>query len=302
MGRRSELAFRWWPTWGLVAVLAVAGRLPWRVRLGLGRALGRVLQRVMTRRRHIAEANLAYCFSGISEARRRQLLRGQFRELGIAVLETAAAWTLPGDRLDPLLRIRGLENVATALQRGRGALLVTAHLTSMEMSMQLVARCQVAYAIYRRNKNPILDRIIHAGRSRHGARLFDREDMRTLLRALRENQVVWFSPDQDHGLTQGAFVEFFHRPAATVTTVARIAARTGAAVLPLVYRRLPGSGGYDVEVLPALEDFPGDDLVTATRRLNRIMEHQIILAPDQYLWVHRRFKTRPPGTDSIYFE
>lgn len=298
--RADVLALRWWPTWGLVAALAVAGRLPWRVRLWVGRALGRVMRLSMLRRRRIAEANLAYCFDGMSQCWRDRVLRGHFRELGIAVLETAAAWSLPGDRLDPMLRVRGFENLDRALEGGRGVLMVTAHLTSMEMAMQLLSRRRGGYAIYRRNKNPVLDRIIHSGRSRHGARLFDREDMRTLLSALRDNQVVWFSPDQDHGLTQGAFVDFFGKPAATVTTTARIAARTGAAVVPLVYRRLPGCGGYDVQLLPALEGFPGDDLVTATRRLNQFMEQQVILAPDQYLWVHRRFKTRPAGCEPLY--
>jgi KDO2-lipid IV(A) lauroyltransferase len=278
----------------------VVGRLPCRVRLVLGCALGDALRRVLRRRRRIAEANLALCFGHWSASRRRALLQEHFRELGIGLMDAAAAWTLPGAALDRIVRHRGLEHVARALEGGKGAIFVAAHLTSLEMSMQLASRFQPTYSIYRRNKNPVLDLVIRRGRGRQNAVMFEREDMRTLLTALREQKVVWFSPDQDHGIAQGAFVPFFGQRAATVTTTARIAARTGAAVLPLLYRRLPGCDGYEFEVLPALEHFPGDDLVDATRRLNRIIEQQVHLAPAQYLWVHRRFKTRPAGMAAIY--
>jgi len=291
---------RWWPTWALVGALAVVGRLPcaWRLRLGL--LLGGAMRRLLRRRRRIAQRNLALCFPHWSPRRREALLREHFRELGIGLVDTAAAWGLPGPALDAMVHFRGLEHVAAALSAGRGAIFMAAHLTSLEMSMQLVSRYQPAHSIYRRNKNPVLDGVIYRGRSRQGAVMFDREDMRTLLQALRSNKVVWFSPDQDHGIAQGAFVRFFGQPAATVTTTARIAARTGAAVLPLLYRRLPDCRGYEFEVLPALTDFPGDDLVAATRRLNAIIERQVYLAPAQYLWVHRRFKTRPPGAPAVY--
>jgi KDO2-lipid IV(A) lauroyltransferase len=291
---------RWWPTWSLVGVLAVLGRLPCPLRLALGSALGSALRIVLRRRRRIARANIALCFPNRDAAWRRRLLREHFAELGIAVLDTAAAWTLSGERLDRMARVRGLQHVQAALSAGRGAILVAAHLTSIEMSMQLASRQQPTYSIYRRNKNPVLERVILAGRGRQRAVMFEREDMRTLLHALRSNCVVWFSPDQDHGLAQGAFVEFFGQPAATVTTTARVAARTGAPVLPLLYRRLPGCAGYEIEVLPAFEDFPGDDAVAATRRLNEFIERQVWLAPAQYLWVHRRFKTRPPGRAPVY--
>jgi len=294
------LAPRWWPTWALVGLLAAAGRLPWRIRLALGCTLGRALRRLMGRRRHIAHANLAYCFPARGSRWREALVARHFDELGIAVLEAAAAWSGRGEALDARSRLRGLEHVQAALARGRGAMLVAAHLTCIETSMQMLVRRVPGNAIYRRNKNPVLERVILAGRRRHGGRMFDREDMRTLLGALRANEVVWFSPDQDHGLAQGAFVEFFGRPAATVTTTARVAARTGAAVLPVLYRRLPGCRGYEIELLPALDGFPGPDPIAATRRLNRIFEQQVLLAPEQYLWVHRRFKTRPPGAAPVY--
>ncbi len=294
------LAPRWWPTWLVVFALAVLGRVPRVLRLALGAALGRALERLMGRRRRIAAANLALCFPRHGERRRQRLLRAHFQELDMAVLETAAAWSMSGQGLDRITRVRGAEHVDRALEVGRGAMLVCAHLTCLEMCMQIASRHVHAHAIYRRNKNPVLDRVTLSGRARQGARMFLREDMRTLLAALRDNELVWFSPDQDHGIAQGDFVEFFGQPAATVTTPARIAARTGAAVIPLLYRRLPGRAGYELRFLPPLADFPGRDLVAATRRLNRLMEQQVYLAPAQYLWVHRRFKTRPAGMAPVY--
>lgn len=293
---------RWWPTWALVAALAIVGRLPYAARVALGRGLGRCLYYLMARRRRIASANLAHCLSSLGERQRRQLLKEHFRELGVALFDTAAAWSISARALDRLTRIRGLEHVEAALSRGHGLILLCGHFACLNMAMQLTSRHLPARAIYRPSKNPVLDYVIVRGRGRQGARMFPREDMRTLLRALRDNDMVWFSPDQDHGLSQGEFVPFFGQPAATVTTTARIAARTGAAVLPLVYRRLPGATGYDIEVLPALEDFPGEDIAVATRRLNRVLEQQTYLAPAQYLWVHRRFKTRPLGETSIYLQ
>ncbi len=291
---------RWWPTWAVVAILALLGRLPYAARLALGRGLGGALCTLMRRRRRIAESNIALCFPALACRQRRRLLHAHFQELGIAVFETAAAWTLPLRALERLACIGGLEHIEAARHRGRGAIVVSAHLTCINMALQLLSCRQTGYAIYRPSKNPVLDYVICRGRGRQGARMFSRDEMRTMLRALRSNQPVWFSPDQDHGRGHSEFVRFFGQPAATVTTTARIAARTGAAVLPLLYRRLAGARGYELQVLPPLSDFPGDDHVAATRRLNEIFERQIRLEPAQYLWVHRRFKTRPEGLDPVY--
>jgi KDO2-lipid IV(A) lauroyltransferase len=297
---RSALAPRWWPSWVLAIALYLAGRLPYALRLALGSALGVTLRPLMPRRRGIAQANVAFALPELPQRLRSRIVSAQFRELGIAVLETAASWSISDAAIERLVRLRGVENFEEAMREGRGVLVVSGHFLTLNMATQLASRWVPGLGLYRPDKNPVLEYVIHRGRERQGVRMVSREDMRTPLRTLRDGNMVWFSPDQDHGLTQGAFVEFFHRQAATVTTTARLAQRTGAPVVPFVYRRLPGLRGYEAEFLPALNDFPGPDLVRATRRVNEFIEAQAYLAPSQYLWLHRRFKTRPPGEADVY--
>lgn len=297
---RQAWAPRWWPTWLVAAALYALGRLPYPLRVGLGSLLGSGLYRLMHRRRHIARRNLDYCLARLPKRHRERILRAQFRELGIAILETGATWSIETPEMLKLVRARGLENYEAALALGQGVLLVSGHFLPLNMALQLTTHWAKGTGIYRPEKNPVLDYLVHRGRERQGVRLISREDMRTTLRALRGGESVWFSPDQDHGISKGAFVPFFSRSAATVTTTARLAQRTGAVVIPLVYRRLPGFAGYELHFLPPLEGFPEADLALATRRINRFIERQAYLAPTQYLWLHRRFKTRPPGEASIY--
>ncbi len=289
------------PSWALIGVLRSLALLPTKLQQSLGLILGRCMYYAMRRRRKIANRNIELCLPALSKTARARMVRQHFSSLGLAIMESALAWWGPVQRLDQLGRINGLEHLTTAQARGRGVIVVSGHFTTVDLCMQIMSRRVACHAIYRRNKNPILDAQIYQGRIRNGAKLFERENMRTAIKALRDNQIVWFSPDQDHGLAlHGEFVPFFGIPSATVTTTARMAAHTGAAVVPLVYRRLPGDGGYEMCLLPALDEFPGTDLVHATGRINAIIESHILLAPEQYLWVHRRFKTRPPGELPVY--
>ena len=293
-------ALKWWPTWCVVAIFASLGRAPYFVRDVLGRCLGYVLFHTMRRRRTIAEVNIALCFREQPRKWRREVLRGHFIELGIALFETAAAWVQPFASLGKHSQFRGGEHVDHALARGQGVILIASHTCALEMTTVLGALRVRVSAIYRRNKNPVIEHVTCKGRTRAGTRLIDREDMRAVLASIRNNEVLWISPDQDHGVSSGAFVEFFGNRAATVTSPARLASRTGASVLMMLSRRLPGRAGYEIEISPPLQDFPGADLQAATRRLNRIFEQQTYLAPAQYLWVHRRFKTRPPACKPVY--
>jgi len=292
---------RFWPTWVLLGALRSLAQLPFPWQMKLGRLLGWVLYHGLRRRRLIAARNIELCLPLLSQAARARLLQRHFYSLGQALFESASAWWGPLRRLDLLTRIQGLEHLGAAKAAGRGVIVVSGHFTTIDMCLQIMSRCAPGYAIYRRNKNPLFNEQTLRARSRSGGIMFEREDMRTALKALRDNQSVWFSPDQDHGLAAHAeFVPFFGIQAATVTTTARLAARTGAAVVPLLYRRLPAAGGYELCLLPALEDYPGEDLRGATRRINSIIEAQVLLAPEQYLWVHRRFKTRPPAQPPVY--
>ncbi len=292
---------RYWPTWMLVGLLRALALLPLAWQLRLGAVLGSGLYYVLRHRRRIAARNIELCLSMLCAPARAHLVRRHFICLGQAVVESASAWWGPVSRLEGLGRVHGLEHLAAAKARGRGVIVISGHFTNVDICIQIMSLSVPAHAVYRRHKNPVLDEQILHGRSRCGGLMIDREDMRGVLKALRANQLVWFSPDQDHGLARhGEFVRFFGLQAATVTTTARLAARTGAAVVPLAYRRLPAQAGYELCLQPALEDFPGADLKVATRRINTIIEAHVLLGPEQYLWSHRRFKTRPPGAPPVY--
>lgn len=291
---------RYWGTWTVMGLLRLTVTLPYAGRVAVGRALGRALFRIMGRRRRIAGTNLALCFPEKAESERRRLLRAHFEALGVAFVEMGATWWLSDRRLEGLAEIRGMHHLDQALTQGRGAILLSAHFTAMEMGLRLFSRKKFTCIIYRPNNNPLIDRIIQNGRDRHPGKLISRDDVRALLGALKHNHPVWYPPDQDYGPRHSVFVEFFGQPASTITTTARYAAMSGAPVLPFFMYRKPGAQGYELEVGPPLEGFPGGEALADARRANAVLEEGIRRHPEQYLWVHRRFKTRPDGEESVY--
>ena len=292
---------RYWLTWlwlGLAWLLVLL--LPYRAQLWLGAGLGRLLAWLIPRRRRIAARNLELCFPELDSARRATLLQQHYRNLGIGVFETGIAWWWPDRRFARLLRFEGLEHLQNL--GNRGALLLSPHLTSLEIGCSAISLKLCLDGMYRPNNNPVLDYVQRQGRERRvrTGRARPRDDLRGILRALRQGRILWYAPDQDYGPRRSIFAPLFGHAAATVTATARLAAKTGAAVLPYTYFRRADGRGYHIRVYPPLAAFPsGDDLTDATR-INRLVEHYIRQCPAQYLWVHRRFKTRPPGEASLY--
>jgi KDO2-lipid IV(A) lauroyltransferase len=288
-----------WPTWLGFALLRALITLPRGARLACGHALGRLLFVFGRARRGIAGVNLALCFPTHSAAERRALLMRHFENLGIALLETALCWWGRDAQLDGLADMEGIEHLHAARARGRGVLLLTAHFTPFELAGRLLARVAPFHVVYRPHKNVLLEYVMRSARERLFERAIDRRDARGLMKSLRQGHVVWYAPDQNEDRAHSVFAPFFGVPAATLTTTARIAAVSGAAVVPYFPRRLP-DGRYHLHLLPALVSFPGGNAEADAGRINALFEQAIAAAPEQYLWVHRRFKTRPPGLQSVY--
>lgn len=284
----------------LTALLRPLARCPAAWRPALARLFGAVWRRADPRRRRIAEANLAYCFPELTDGERARLLAEHFRSLGFGILEVAMAWRAPPRALRKAVRVSGREHLDAALARGRGAILVSGHFTTLEAGALRISLDAPVDGMYRANRNSTMERALRTGRQRFGARLVARDDVRGLLRRLRANRAVWYAPDQDLGLANGVFAPFFGRPAATVTATSRIAKATGAAVLPFRVERLEGGRDYRAVIEPALEGFAQEDEGAAAARINAIIERWARQRPEQYLWVHRRFKTRPPGEPPLY--
>jgi len=291
---------RYWPTWTGIALLRCLILLPWSWQLRVGRAVGRLVLPVARRRARIARRNIDLCFPELSDTQRTRMLVENFESMGIGLLEMAMSWWAPEYRLHRLVAIEGLDNLQAALAAGRGAILLSAHFTTMEIGGRLLSLFAPFQVLYREHKNPALEYVISHGRRRFTQRAIPRDDLLAVRSSLRSNIPVWYAPDQDFGIGKGIFAPFFGIPAATITATSRLARAARAPVVPFVQTRLPGARGYRLTLYPALEDFPGHDIGEDTRRINEFLEARIREQPEQYLWAHRRFKTRPAGMPSVY--
>ncbi|MCW9088630.1 MAG: LpxL/LpxP family Kdo(2)-lipid IV(A) lauroyl/palmitoleoyl acyltransferase [Gammaproteobacteria bacterium] len=292
---------RYWPTWAGLGLLRLSVLLPFPVMLWSGRQLGKLLYTLIGSRRHVALTNLRLCFPAMSERERQELARESFISAAISLFEGVLSWWGRDSRLKSLYRIEGLEHLESARQAGNGVILLGGHYTTLEISGRFLAyHVEGLQPIYKPAKNALFESVMANARKRLFDDLVPSRDMRRIVRNLKQNKVMWYAPDQDFGRKQSVFAPFFGIPTATLTTTARLARLSGAPVVPYYSERLPGKEGYRVKLLPALEGFPsGDDLVDATRT-NQVLERQVERMPEQYLWLHKRFKTRPKGEKGVY--
>jgi KDO2-lipid IV(A) lauroyltransferase len=276
--------------------------LPLRVQAGIGRGLGRLLYRLAGSRRKVGRRNLELCLPELPGDAREALLREHFEWLGRSLLERGLLWYAPPERLKRLIHVEG--DIGLAERSARPVMWLVPHFIALDVagaSTQLFQKSQVA-SIYQAQSNPVFDRAMRRGRLRHNqGQVFSRhETALPLVRAIRRGHAFFNLPDMDFGLKDAAFVPFFGVQAATLLAPARMARSLGMVVQPVLAEVLPGGQGWRVRYLPPWEDFPGDDDIAAATRMNRWIEEQIRANPSQYLWVHRRFKTRPEGEAPLY--
>jgi KDO2-lipid IV(A) lauroyltransferase len=266
----------------------------------VGRGLGLVLYSLALERRRIALVNLGLCFPHWTEAERRRVVRRHFQALSRSVLEHGILWFASKERIQRLVRVEGIEHWEAV--RDRPVIWLAPHFVGLDMGGARIITEWAGCSMYRHQKDPVVDRMLLRGRTRFvESRLFARRDgIRPLIRAMREGLPFYYLPDQDFGPRDSIFVPFFGVPTATITGVSRIARLAGAAVVPAVTRQLPGAGGYVLTFYPAWGDFPTHDEERDTRRVNEFIEQRVLEMPEQYLWVHKRFKTRPPNEAGYY--
>lgn len=274
-------------------------QLPYRTQMRWGRALGRLLGKIGGRRRHIASVNLRLCLPELSEPERHALLERHLEAVGIAFFETAMSWFTPTEKLRPLVRVDGLDHVRAALAQGKGAIVLMGHFTTMELIARLLALHVPLHVTYREHKNALYQHTLERVHRAHAA-IVAHTDLRGMYRALKKSEVLWYAPDQNYAGKLSAFAPFFGIPAATITATSRIAETSGAPVIPVLAQRLPNDEGYRITLQPPLAHYPSGDLVADATRINETIEAQARRVPEQYLWVHRRFKTRPPGEQGVY--
>ncbi len=292
---------RWWPTWMAMALMWLMAQLPIRVQWWLGSGLGRLVWRVGGSRRRITETNIRLCFPQLTEQQQSALVKQSFIANGIGVMEIGVAWFRNPSQFNAITTVRGLEHFHQALEHGKGVLLLGGHYSTLELGGRLAVESIEAAIMQRDHNNPLVNAVMTRARERRYSSVYGARDLRGLLRSLKQNLAVWYATDQDYGRKDIVFAPFFGVPAGTITATSRIAERSGCKVVPLSHFRRRGKPGYDIYFHPALENFPsGDDLVDATV-INKIIEQEIKRAPDQYLWMHRRFKTRPDKDDPGFY-
>jgi KDO2-lipid IV(A) lauroyltransferase len=298
--RWSFLGPRHWPTWIGVGLLRALCWLPIGVLVRFGEAIGWTFGKLVRSRRHVVRVNLRACFPELDAAELEQRTDAHFRALGAGLFEACLAWWASDEQLRRRGEIVGLEHLERAKAGGHGVLLLTGHFTTLELGARyLLVAGTPFHAMYRPIKNPLMDYLMHRWRSAIAELpALPRDELRPLVRALREGRAVWYGPDQTLDRREGVFVPFFGVPVLMVTATSRLAQMGRARVVPYFPQRI--GTRYRITILPALEDFPGDDPAADAARVIEAIEQGVRLAPEQYFWVHRRFKVRPPGAPRLY--
>ncbi len=292
---------RFWPIWlgwGLLRLLAL---LPYGAQRAAGHGLGRIALLALPRRRAIAAANLRLCFPQLDPPQRQALLQRHFESLGLQFIEIGLTGWASDRRVRHLARVEGIENLQRATQAGKGAILLSGHFAAVEFGgRRLALDYPDIAAMYRPNRNPLVDALMRRNRSRATSILIAKDSMRQMIRRLSQGVSVWYAPDQSYRRRYSVLVPFFGEPAMTNAALTHIARISGAPVVPFIARRRPDGRGYEISIEPALEDFPSGDLEADARRVNALLERWIRLAPEEYYWIHRRFKGRPEGFADPY--
>jgi KDO2-lipid IV(A) lauroyltransferase len=296
----AYLAPRYWPMWLLFSLMRLISMLPLAWSQATGAFIGLMIYRLVPSRRRVARINIRQAYPDFSEQQVRALNIASFRSLGISVFEIALAWWSNRDYMRSICQIEGKEHLDKALSNGKGVILLTGHFTTLEIGAMLIGLYTKLNGVYKKAHNPMFNAFMTHYRSTYGEELIENRNVRAMIRGLRKGRATWFAPDQDFAEQDIVFTPFLGGMASTLTATARLSEMTGAAVVPFYPVRLEKGKGYKLVIMPTLEDFPSNDIAEDSARINQAIEQMVYANPEQYGWVHKRFKTRPPGEPAIY--
>jgi len=298
---RSLLHPRYWLTWCGFALLYLLVLLPYPIIYRLGIFIGRLSMHFLRYRVHITQRNLELCFPQMSCIERNQLVAKNFISVGLGLFETGMAWFWPDWRIKRWSRISGLEYIQKAQEHGQGVLLIGLHFLTLELGARIIGINTPGIGVYRPHNNKAIDCMQTWGRTRSNKAMLNRKDLKGMVRSLKKGEIIWYAPDHDYGLRSSVFVPFFAVNQTATTTGSYLLIRMGKAnVIPFTPHRLTNGKGYHIIIQPMVENFPLDNEIEAATFMNKVVEKEIISASDQYMWLHRRFKTRPEGQPSLY--
>ena len=298
-GEKRSLAEFWspkyWPTWFLLGLMKLVAYLPFSAQMKVGEFLGYLTFFLAKSRRHICEVNLRLCYPELSQRELTSLVKKTFISNGIGLIETAIVWHRHPEEFRSRVTVSGLGNLKEAVSEGNGVLLICAHFTTLEFGGFLLSLFQKMDVTYRTFKNSLFDQAMFDGRSRHYPSVINRKDTRSALKSLKQGNVIWYAPDQDYGLKHSVFVPFFGVEAATITATARFASFNNSAVIFFSHYRNEDNSGYQLVFSSKLENYPTGEPKADASIINNLIEQAIRQKPEQYLWLHKRFKTQAAG-------
>ena len=281
---------RYFATWLALGLMRLVAALPYGAILAVGRTVGRVARRLLGRHVSIARRNIELCLPELGPRDREALVDRHFESLGIGLFEAALTWWATDAKINALATLEGREHLDAALARGRGAILIAAHFTTLQISARILNNHVPISVLYRQNENELLDYVSRRNYGRQARKAIRRGDVRAMVAALRRNEVIWYLADQAYRRKGAAMVPFFGHPAATLVFTPRLVEMTGATVLYYSTERLPDARGWRARIHPPFAHWPSGDAAADTAEYHAAIEAQVRRVPEQYWWIHRRFK------------
>lgn len=301
----SLLHPRYWTTWFGIGALYLITKLPYSCLYRLGKSVGRLSMRVLKRRVHIAKRNIELCFPEMTNDERDAFVLRNFESTGLAIFETGMAWFWPDRRIKKIISTSGLEHIQNAKNQQQGVLLLGIHFLNLELGARVFGLFNPGIGVYRPNDNPVIDYVQTKGRLKSNKFMIDRKDIRGMIRGLKQGEIIWYAPDHDYGPQNSIFVPFFHVEKTATTLGTTLLVKNGLpAIIPFMLKREEDAQkkkiNYRLIIDKPVENYPIHDSVAAATLMNKVIENEILKAPEQYMWLHRRFKTRPEGEKSLY--
>ncbi len=301
--RKSLSSFwspRYWPVWLGMGVLRLICLLPHRFSLAIGRVLGRLVHAAGGSRRAVVRRNIELCFPDLSPAARDALAYDHFKALGMTLIEMGLGRWATDRHLASITKLTGIEHVHEALQSGKGVILLSAHFTTLEIMGRVLALNMPPFdAVFRRNRSEFMTELQRTGRERSAESTIEKRDIKKMVRSLRAGRAVWYAPDQSYNRKGSEVIPFFGIPSMHTTATSTLARLGQAAVVPFFPRRLSDSS-YELTLYPAFDNFPSDDPVADTKRYVELLEQHVRTCPEQYFWIHRKFKDLPSDYPDYY--